>query len=57
MILTTGLPGFILPNKDDRFFIEIMKEKPRDTKESFFNKDLLLEVLIFSTTISFMIFI
>ena len=26
MLLTTGLPGFLMPNKDDYFFIEIIKE-------------------------------
>ena len=26
MILTTGLPGFLMPNKGDYFFIEIIKE-------------------------------
>ena len=34
MILTTGLPGFILPKKDDPFFIEIMKEN----SESYWKK-------------------
>ncbi len=36
---------------------DIMKEKPRDTKESIFNKDLMLEVVIFGVTIALMIFI
>ena len=35
---------------------DVMKEKPRDTKESLFNKDLMLEVVIFGLTISLMIF-
>ena len=35
---------------------DIMKEKPRDTKESIFNKDLMLEVVIFGVTIALMIF-
>lgn len=36
---------------------DVMCEKPRDTKESLFNKDLMREVLVFGLTISFMIFI
>lgn len=35
---------------------KIMKEKPRSTKESLFNKELMLEVLIFGLTIAFLIF-
>lgn len=35
---------------------KIMKEKPRSTKESLFNKELMLEVLIFGLTIAFIIF-
>lgn len=35
---------------------DVMCEKPRDTKESLFNKDLMREVLIFGLTIAFMIF-
>ena len=36
---------------------DIMKEKPRSTKESLFNKDLMLEVLIFGSTIGLMVFL
>ena len=35
---------------------DIMKEKPRSTKESLFNKDLMLEVAIFGGTIGLMVF-
>ena len=35
---------------------DIMMEPPRDTKEELFNKDLMLEVLLFGLTIAFMIF-
>lgn len=35
---------------------EVMKEKPRSTKESLFNKELLIEVLIFGITIALIIF-
>ena len=34
MLLTTGLPGFLMPNKDDYFFIEIIKED----KNSYWDK-------------------
>jgi magnesium-transporting ATPase (P-type) len=36
---------------------DIMKEKPRSTKESLFNKDLMLEVAIFGGTIGLMVFL
>ena len=36
---------------------DIMKESPRSTKESLFNKDLMLEVLIFGSTIGLMVFL
>lgn len=36
---------------------DIMSEKPRSTKESLFNKDLMLEVFIFGLTIALMVFI
>ena len=53
-IVTDGLQDMALSfekgNKD------IMKEKPRSTNESLFNKDLMMEVLIFGLTIAFMIF-
>ena len=35
---------------------DIMKEKPRSTKESLFNKELAIEVTIFGLTIAFLIF-
>lgn len=35
---------------------DIMQEKPRSTKESLFNKDLMLEVVLFGLTIALMIF-
>ena len=34
-----------------------MKEKPRDTKESIFNKKLLQEVVLSGTTMGFVVFI
>ena len=34
MLLTTGLPGFLMPNKDDYIFIEIIKED----KNSYWDK-------------------
>ena len=34
MILTTGLPGFFMPNKNDGYFIDIIKEN----SESYWNK-------------------
>ena len=34
MILTTGLPGFLLPNKNDGYFFDIMNEN----SESYWNK-------------------
>ena len=53
-IVTDGLQdmalSFEVGSKD------IMKVPPRDTKESLFNKNLMLEVLMFGLTISFMIF-
>ena len=36
---------------------EIMVEKPRSTKESLFNKDLMLKVLVFGGTIGLMVFL
>lgn len=35
---------------------DVMLEKPRDTKESLFNKDLMLEVSVFGITIALMVF-
>ena len=54
-IVTDGLQDIALSfekgNKD------IMTEKPRNTNEDLFSKDLMMEVLFFGLTISFMIFI
>ena len=54
-IVTDGLQDIVLSfekgNKD------IMAEKPRNTNENLFSKDLKIEVLIFGLTISSMIFI
>lgn len=36
---------------------DIMREKPRSTKESLFNKDLILEVMIFGGAIGLMVFL
>ena len=53
-IVTDGLQDMSL--SFEKGSIDIMKEKPRSTKESLFSKDLMIEVLIFGLTISFMIF-
>ena len=53
-IVTDGLQDISLSfekgNKD------IMKEKPRDTNEALFSRDLVIEVLVFALSIAFMIF-
>lgn len=53
-IVTDGLQdmalSFEVANRD------IMQEKPRSTKESLFNKDLMIEVTIFGLTIALMVF-
>ena len=53
-IVTDGLQDMAL--SFEKGSKNIMKEKPRDPKESLFSKDLIMEVLIFGLTISFMIF-
>ena len=54
-IVTDGLQDLALSFEkvDD----DIMKEKPRDTKESIFNKKLLQEVVLSGTTMGFVVFI
>lgn len=53
-IVTDGLQDVALSfEKSEQ---SIMKEKPRDTKESLFSKDLMIEVLILGVTISFIVF-
>ena len=54
-IVTDGLQDISL--SFERGNSDIMKEKPRSTNESLFSRDLMLEVLFFGLTISFMIFI
>lgn len=54
-IVTDGLQDVALSfEKTEK---EIMKEKPRDTKESLFSKDLMIEVGILGITISTVIFL
>jgi calcium-translocating P-type ATPase len=53
-IVTDGLQDMSL--SFEKGSNDIMKEKPRSTKESLFSKDLMIEVLIFGLTISFLIF-
>lgn len=53
-IVTDGLQDVALSfEKAEK---NIMKEKPRDTKESLFSKDLMIEVLILGVTISAIVF-
>ncbi|MDE5888956.1 MAG: HAD-IC family P-type ATPase, partial [Bacilli bacterium] len=53
-IVTDGLQDVALSfEKAEK---NIMKEKPRDTKESLFSKDLMIEVLILGITISAIVF-
>lgn len=53
-IVTDGLQDVALSfEKAEK---NIMKEKPRDTKESLFSKDLMIEVLILGITISAVVF-
>lgn len=53
-IVTDGLQDVALSfEKAEK---NIMKEKPRDTKESLFSKDLMIEVLILGLTISIIVF-
>ena len=53
-IVTDGLQDMAL--SFEKRSDDIMKEKPRSTNEPLFSKDLIIEVLIFGLTISFMIF-
>ena len=53
-IVTDGLQDIAL--SFDPADKDIMKEKPRDTKESLFSRDLALEVLILGVTISVVVF-
>lgn len=53
-IVTDGIQDIALSFETSS--TDVMAEKPRNTKESIFNKDLMREVLIFGLTISFMIF-
>ena len=53
-IVTDGIQDIALSFETSS--TDVMAEKPRDTKESIFSKDLMREVLIFGLTISFMIF-
>ena len=53
-IVTDGLQDMALSFEKGNS--DIMKEKPRSTNEPLFSKDLIIEVLIFGLTISFMIF-
>ncbi len=53
-VVTNGLQDIALSfEKTDK---DIMKEKPRDTKESLFSKDLMTEVLILGLTITIVVF-
>ena len=53
-VVTDGLQDMALSFETSSS--NVMKEKPRSTKESLFNKDLMREVIIFGVTIAFMIF-
>ena len=53
-IVTDGIQDIALSFETSS--TDVMREKPRSTKESLFNKNLMIEVLIFGLTISFMIF-
>ena len=53
-IVTDGLQDVAL--SFEKGTKDIMLEKPRNTNEAIFSKDLMIEVLIFGLTISFMIF-
>ena len=54
-IVTDGLQDIAL--SFEKGSSDIMREKPRKTNEALLSKDLMLEVLIFGLSISFMIFI
>ena len=53
-IVTDGLQDIAL--SFEKSSKDVMKEKPRSTKESLFNKQLIIEVLIFGLTIAMIIF-
>lgn len=53
-VVTDGLQDMALSFETASY--DIMKEPPRSTKESLFNKDLMLEVAIFGSTIGLMVF-
>ena len=53
-IVTDGIQDIALSFETSS--TDVMNEKPRNTKESLFNKDLMKEVLTFGLAISFMIF-
>ena len=54
-VVTDGLQDMAL--SFETMSTDIMKEKPRSTKESLFNKDLMLQVLTYGTTIGLIVFI
>lgn len=54
-VVTDGLQDIALSFETASY--DIMNEKPRNTKESLFNKDLMLEVIIFGISIGLMVFL
>lgn len=54
-VVTDGLQDMALSFETASY--DIMREKPRSTKESLFNKDLMLEVIIFGGSIGLMVFL
>lgn len=54
-VVTDGLQDMALSFEKETN--DIMKEKPRDTKENIFNKELMSEILIYGLSISLMIFL
>lgn len=54
-VVTDGLQDMALSFETANY--DIMNEKPRNTKESLFNKDLMLEVAIFGGAIGLMVFL
>jgi magnesium-transporting ATPase (P-type) len=54
-VVTDGLQDMALSFETASY--DIMNDRPRSTKESLFNKDLMLEVLIFGGTIGLMVFL
>ena len=53
-VVTDGLQDMALSFETATY--DIMQEKPRSTKESLFNKELMIEVAIFGLTIALMVF-